>query len=196
MTKILFLSLLTLLVLVFFGCDASVDNIQDFAMQINSKKYQVSLNPPAAKMVEVEGGFSYEYRYSILFPIKNFNRMQARGFEFVFKPKKITAGNIFETFAGDDHYDVSIEYHPTIGHRHTQRQVLIYSSREKDGYLKVRFDEIDPRIGGKVKGLILEAVLYGFYEDIDTIKRIELKKEKKLEIYNFKFNAVFRRHSF
>lgn len=192
MRKKLYLFFLTAIVL-YNGCDNSVDKIQDFAMQMNGVKYEVELGVTYGKMIEPEAGYSYNYRFSIIFPLRNLNRMKTGGFELFLNPKEIDSGIDREIQAGDDNYKLRLEYHPTWGHKINQGKMLVYSSRYQDGYLKVRFDILEPKNKGRVQGMILEAVLYGYYEQYDTAEQEEPRDELKLEIYNLKFDTVFKR---
>lgn len=144
-------------------------------------------------MQEKDAGYSYSYHYTIMFPIasETLNPFKAMGFELAFEPKTVTIGQVIKSLANDQNSFFRVSYFPVVGHRVNEGILLEYSSRYKTGSLKVRFDVLEPEIGGRVKGTILEATLYGYYQKDEDMTILEPKRPKKLEIYNFKFDTTF-----
>ena len=179
-----------------WNCPGTVETGKDFAMRLNGREYKVTLETAKGKIQEIESGFSNSYRYTVIFPIKAFSRFGMNGFELAFGPNAINVGEIIESSAGDSNYSFRVTYYPLVGHKVNEGIMLEYSSREKTGSLKVRFDMLEPQINGRVKGKILEAVLYGYYQGADSMETLEPKSPKKLEIYNFVFDTTFERAMF
>lgn len=165
-------------------------------MVLNGREYKVALGPPVGRIQENEAGYSYSNSFTVVFPTKNLNRFKIMGFELAFDPQTITPGQVITSSANDRDYSLHVSYFPIIGHKLNEGKMLVYSSRSNNGNIKVRFDVLEPEIGGKVKGVILEAVLYGFYDSQDTITPNEPDKPQKLEIYNFAFDTTFERSMF
>ena len=189
-----------LLVLVFLvfsgGCGGGVDTTRDFAMMENGREYRVLLDKPVGSIREQDVGFSTSNDYKIIFPLKKFNPMKARGFELTVDPEDVEIGEVMMSRAGDDNHKLRMNYYPSMGHKLSEGILLAYSSGMESGSLNVRFDVLEPRIGGRVKGTILNAVLYGYYEPVDTAEITKPDPPKKLEIYNFPFDTVFERSIF
>ncbi len=196
-TTVLFLCAPLFLVM-FNHCARSVDTGEDFAMALNGRPYKVKLAPPVARMQENDVGYSSSFDYTIMFPIagETLNPLKVRGFELAFDPKTVTGGEVMEALAGDQNSPFRLSYLPLVGHRFNEGILLEYSSRYKTGSLKVRFDILEPEINGRVKGTILEATLYGFYQRAEDMTTLEPKRPKKLEIYNFKFDTTFSEFRF
>lgn len=172
-------------------------------MVLNGKEYKVNLAPAIGRIQEYESGFSRSNSFTVFFPTKNLNRLKTSGFELTFNPQIVTPNEIItsKANANDTNYEnpPSITYIPIFGHKFSEEQMLVYSSRSGNGSIKVRFDVLEPEIGGKVKGVILEAVLYGFYDS----NRVPIPQEpnkpnkpQKLEIYNFTFDTTFEDRMF
>jgi hypothetical protein len=193
--KISFLKVFVFLVF-FGGCGGNVDTTKDFAMLENGREYRVLLDRPVAGILEQESGYSTSYRFTVTFPLQKYNPMKARGFELTFDPAKVEIGKVIESRAGDSIDKPRIHYYPAMGHKLNEGILLAYSSGMETGSLRVRFDILEPSIGGRVKGTVLNAVLYGYYEAADTAEITKPDPPKKLEIYNFPFDAVFERSLF
>ncbi|MCI0470593.1 MAG: hypothetical protein L0Y73_02940 [Candidatus Aminicenantes bacterium] len=180
-----------LLLAVIIGCTTKVDTTKDFTMTLNGSKYNVGLGMHLALISEIESGFGVTNSFYILFPIRSLNPLKLQGFKLTFSPSAVETGRALETHAGDKNYDLVMTYDPALGHRFNEGLMLTYSSRAKQGMLRVVFDVLEPGLHGRVKGKILYAALYGFYESQDKMEPAPLDKEKKLEIYNFPFDARF-----
>ncbi|MCP4147042.1 MAG: hypothetical protein GY757_04755 [bacterium] len=189
------LDLVVVLVVVFLvtgGCSGGVDTAQDFAMKYNDGRYSVELTDPVAGISEQEAGLSGTYHFTITFPIKKLNAMNARGFVFHFDPEEVEEGAVMRAAAGDDSYKLNLQFHPLVGHRVNEGILLAYSSGIETGSLEVRFDTLEPKLDGRVKGTIIKAVLFGYFESADSMEPIKPKKPKKLEIFNFSFDTTFK----
>ncbi|MCK4766321.1 MAG: hypothetical protein KAW12_29265 [Candidatus Aminicenantes bacterium] len=194
--KKIMLSVLTGALLLLPACAGKVDTTKDFAMTLNGQKYVVKLDAPAARIQELEAGYSNEQSLSVTFPIKTANPMKVMGFRLAFKERQIVVDEEIESHAGDDRHFLHMQYFPLLGHKVNEGTILTYSSRRKTGSLRVRFDELEAQAGGRVKGIILYAALYAYYQKQDSPDPIEPKEEKKLEIYNFPFEATFVESTF
>jgi hypothetical protein len=89
--------------------------------------------------------------------------------------------------------DVQLAYYPTWGQKTNEGIPLAFHPR-REGWGRIRSDELDPRLGGRVRGVLLEAVLYGQYEDMDGLP-IESDEPLALHHWNFPFDAVFSKPS-
>jgi len=177
------------------NCGA-VDTSKDFAMTLNGREYNVKMGAALAFISEMDVGFSADYIFYIMFPLKVFNPLKARGFKFAFSPNKTVVGEKIESSAGDEQYYLRMFYYPAVGHKMNQGLMLTYSSGYKQGRVRARFDILEPHIGGRVKGVVFYAALYGYYEDSAGPDIVEPGKENILELYNFTFDTVFSRSMF
>ncbi len=181
-------------ILLVFGCSCSqeVDMGAEFAMAVNGMPLKVKLGDTIAKIREIESGFGAQAEFKVLFPLKSFNPIKVRGFELQFEPGKITLGEEIIASAGDEDYSLRMNYFPTLGHRLNEGKMLTFSSRHRQGFVKVRFDRLDPRIDGRLSGEIVEAVLYAYYEANDPMEEFsEPSSPKKLHIAHFPFDTAF-----
>ena len=178
------------------GCGGGVDKTQDFAMLHNDVKYSVALEATTAFIRVDDMGMSESYSFSVMFPCKSFNRMQARGFQLSFDPDDVTLGQPMTSGSVAHDYKFRLEYFPNMGHKMNEGILLAYSSGYESGSLTVVFDILEPKLGGRVKGKIIQAVLNGYYESQDSPEAIKPDSPKKLEIFNFPFDTVFKRHPF
>lgn len=178
------------------NCPGKVDITKDFAMVLNGNEYRVKLGPAAGKMQENESGFSISKSFTVVFPTKSMNRFETSRFELAFDPQTITTGEVITSTANDENSSLRLYYFPILGLKFNEEKMLVYSSRSDDGSMKIRFDVLEPEIGGKVKGVILEAVLYGFYDSNRETSTKEPDTPQKLEIYNFTFDTTFENSIF
>ncbi|HLP62474.1 MAG TPA: hypothetical protein VK186_26785 [Candidatus Deferrimicrobium sp.] len=196
MKNIIILSTCLVLMSLLVNCPGKVDITRDFAMVLNGNEYKVNLGPAVGKMQENESGFSVSNAYKVVFPTKGMNRFETSGFELSFDPQKITPGDVITSTANDENYSLHLYYFPILGIKFNEEKRLVYSSRSDNGSLKVRFDVLEPEIGGRVKGVILEAVLYSFYDSNREETPQKPEKSQKLEIYNFVFDTTFKNSVF
>jgi len=197
--KNIFFSIGLVLLVLLIDCSRKVDITKDFAMVLNGNEYKVNLDPPVGQIQEIESGFSISNAYTVVFPTRSLNRLKLQGFELAFDAQTITPGQVITSRANDRDYSLHVSYYPILGHKFNEQKMLIYSSRSANGSIKVRFDVLEPGIGGRVKGVILEAVLYGFYDsdsEISPREPRESEKPQKLEIYNFVFDTTFESSMF
>lgn len=196
--KIMIPGILSLLIFsgIYWNCSGTVDTTRDFAMVLNGREYKVALVPAKGFIREMDSGFTNSFAYTIMFPAKKFNRFDARGFELTFDPDVITVGEVIESTAGDSNYSFGVTYYPLVGHKMNEGILLEYSSRVETGDVKVRFDILEPTLGGRVKGTILKATLFGYFQEHDSMERSKPDDPKKLEIYNFVFDTTFERSMF
>ncbi|MCU0289169.1 MAG: hypothetical protein MUF15_22590 [Acidobacteria bacterium] len=195
MKNIIFIINLIFIVMM-VNCSGTIDITKDFAMVLNGNEYRISLARPVGRVQEIESGFSVTNNFSIMFPTKSMNRFQIMGFEFFFEPQAITPGEVITSTANDENYALRLIYTPPLGIRVNEEAMLVYSSRSENGSIKARFDILEPELGGRVKGVILEAVLYGFYDSNRDISTKKPATVQKLEIYNFVFDTKFENSIF
>lgn len=184
--------ILLIISLVFINCGGGVDKTKDFAMLMDDRAFDVELGNPDATIRESDVGYTDSQYFKITFPHQHINPMKNLGFELQFDPGEVEIGEVMYFSAGDKNYKFRMEYYPALGHKMNQGIMLAYSSGMEEGLLEVRFDKLEPQIGGTVKGVILHAVMYGYYESNDTAEIEKADPPKKLEIFNFPFNAKFR----
>lgn len=179
------------------GCSPSrVDKTEAFAMAMNGHPFKIKLGTPKGLIQEVEAGYSDSHLFSVSFPASALNRFGERGFRLHFDVTKLVMGRVIETKGTDPNYWLRVSFFPILGHRVNEGLMLEYSSRYKEGYMKVRFDIVEPEFGGRIKGVILEAVLYAYYLREDSREPIETNSPRKLEIFNFLFDTTFERQMF
>jgi hypothetical protein len=174
------------------GCSPKLDTTREFAMALNGAPYSSRMKPPIGCAQEIEAGFSTQYRYTILFPCRLPSPIPRPGLEIAFEPDKVVLGEEMAFGAGDVESGIGVEYCPVMGHKSNQGILLTFSSHRSDGGGTIRFDALEPEIGGRVKGTILHATLYGYYEDAHTAEITEPKAPRKLELWNFPFEVTLR----
>ncbi len=178
------------------GCGGGVDTSADFAMIHNGNPYNIALTDTAGYIREMDVGYSETYQFTVMFPAKALNRMGAKGFELRFEPNEITLGQVIRINALKKNHHFQLEFFPLVGHNLNEGLMLAYSSAYLDGSLEVRFDVLEPKRGGRVKGEIIHAVLNGFFESQDSMDTIKPKTPQKLEIFNFPFDTQFKQSRF
>lgn len=165
-------------------------------MAMNGSRYESRLRQPIGYLQEIEAGFSAECRCSVLFPVRIPGAVPRPGLEIAFDPRKITPGEEVAFGSGDDESGVSVDYCPLNGHKMSQGIMLGYSSGHAGGRGRIRFDALEPEIGGRIRGTLLHATLYGSYESAESARVTEPKTPRKLELWNFPFDVQLAQSPF
>jgi len=179
------------------GCSTKPDPSKEFGMYFNGEENTSALDNPIGLIQEHEAGFSYSYSYSIIFPLKKaFSGPVPRpGVYIEFTPERINLGEETPFEAGSESA-AFVEYHPVTGHKVQEATLLVYSTRHGDGGGKIRLDVFEPRLGGRIKGTIIQATLNGYYEDMEKMEITELEQPRKLELFNWSFDVILQRGPF
>ena len=166
-------------------------------MYLNGRERKTGLGDPVGLIQEIEAGYSYSNHYSIVFPLKiaALRGMPRPGILIEFDPAALEPGHEINFGDGADD-NVRMEYHPASGHRVNQGVMLAYSSAHSDGGGTIRFDILETEAGGRVKGTVIQAALYGYYENMETMEATEPSKPMKLELYNWSFDVTLKRSIF
>ena len=173
------------------GCSGVPDPHKEFGMYLNSKQLKVNLGEPVGYIQELEGGYSYRYRYSIVYPLNMsvLRSVPRPGILIEFDPAEVELGKEIAFGTGRE-TTIRLEYHPIVGHQHSKAVMLAYSSGHSAGGGKIRFDVLEPRLGGRVKGSVIQSTLYGYYEAMETMEITEPSKLRKLELFNWSFDLT------
>jgi hypothetical protein len=171
------------------GCAEKVDPSRPFEMAMNGARYEPRLLQPIGYVQEIEAGFSTECRCSVLFPSRVPSAIPRPGLEIAFDPRKIAPGEEVAFGSGDEESGVTVDYSPIGGHKLNQGIMLGFSSGHSGGRGRIRFDDLEPEIGGHVRGTLLHATLYGSYENAESGETTEPKTPRKLELWNFPFDV-------
>ena len=173
------------------GCSSVPDPDKEFGMYLNGKQLKVKLGEPVGYIQELESGYSYRYRYSVIYPLQMsaLRTMPRPGIVIEFDPDEIESGQEIP-FGTGGRKTVWLEYHPVVGHKLSEAVMLAYSSRHSAGGGKIRFDVLEPRLGGRVKGSVIQSTLYGYYEAMETMEITEPSKLRKLELFNWSFDLT------
>jgi len=182
--------LLTLVLLTAMQCSSGVDTSGQFAMALKGHKLNLKLTTPIAKAEEVNQEEDY-FQGFLMFSIEGLNRDWTKGFKMIFEGDQVQTGTVMQTSAASSEGAPVVYFHPALGHKPSEGLTIVYSSNYKEGYLKVRFDEFEPQVGGKIKGEIIEAVLWGYHEKFGSDVPLDAGKNNKVEIYNFPFDTTF-----
>ncbi len=179
------------------GCSSGPDPDKEFGMYLNGKQLRVKRGEPVGYIQELEAGYSYSYRYSVVFPRKFYARdpVPRPGIIIQFDPAEIESGQKIPFGTGGTNA-VWVEYYPVGGHKMNQAILLAYSSRHSAGGGKICFDVLEPQLGGRVKGTIIQSTLYGYYKDMETMEITEPPKSRKLELFNWSFDVTLERSIF
>ena len=179
------------------GCSGEPDPDKEFGMYLNSKQLKVNLGEPVGYIQELEGGYSYRFHYSIVYPLNMpaLRSVPRPGILIEFDPARIELGQEIAFGTGGE-TSIRLEYHPVVGHRHSKAVMLAYSSGHSAGVGKIRFDILEPRLGGRVKGSIIQSRLYGYYENMETMEITEPSEPRELELFNWSFDVILERSIF
>jgi hypothetical protein len=179
--------------LLLFACTGTEDSTQTFHMRLGQDPCLPGVGDAIALIEELEAGFSVAHQCSIVFPQKLLPQQPRPGIEIQFDPAGIEVGSELEFGAGRTGGDVQLAYYPNWGQKYDQGLTLVFCPSEA-GWGRIRLDELDPQLGGRVRGVLLEAVLYGHYEDMDGLP-VELEEPLELHLWNFPFDTTFRESS-
>lgn len=165
-------------------------------MTLNGAEYLSSLGKPVGDYQEEEAGFSTEYRCSIVFPLRLPGAVKRPGLAIVVDPKRITPGPEVLFGAGAGESGISVDYYPRSGHQMQSMTMLVFSSGRSGGGGTIRFDEMDARVGGRVRGKLLQATLCGCFENAESAQITEPDEPRILKLRNFPFDVVLDRSMF
>lgn len=180
------------------ACSVKPDPAKNFGAYLNGRELQLPLGDPIGCIQELEAGFSLSYTYSIIFPLKLpvVSPLPRPGIILYFNQDNIRLKEETPLLGEGVGEGPWLEYHPLQGHKMNEAVMLVYSSRRAGGGGSVRFDMLEPEPGGRVSGSIIRAVLYGYYENMETSEVTELPEPKKLELFNWSFDGVLKRTTF
>jgi hypothetical protein len=172
------------------GCSAKPDPNREFAMTLNGAEYHSRLGQPLAYLQEHEAGFSTSLSCTVVFPLQRQGARNRPGLEIMVMPEKVVLGEAMDLTTDAGGYGIHVSYHPASGHQWNKAVMLAYSARRPGGGGTIRFDELDPRPGGRVKGKLIRATLSGYYEDAHSAQITEFREPQKLEVRNFPFDVT------
>jgi hypothetical protein len=68
--------------------------------------------------------------------------------------------------------------------------MLSFSSLRPGGSCTIRFERLDSEVGGRIKGKLLHATLFGFREGAESGEASDLEEQRKLELTSVPFDAA------
>ncbi|MCP4147571.1 MAG: hypothetical protein GY757_07455 [bacterium] len=144
-------------------------------MRRNRKK-QNSGSDEELEEIEDDGPIvTNTYNYSLTFGMSSKeSSFSASELRFVFSPDKIPVGELNNSKYDGEDYGVSLRL---------ITGTMTYIAGESYGDIDFRFDQLDPQDGGRIKGKILEAVLY----PQGTTTPIP---DQQIKLYNIPFDAT------
>lgn len=158
-------------------------------MELNGTKYSVALKEGAGFVDVFKDDGSTTYRtFGVRFPAGRVMSSLNPAVEIEFDPEQIVDGDVIE-FGEDWENIVHVIYRPPSGHRMSEAQHLVFVPRGGGGGT-VRFDEFDPSPGGRIAGELVEATLYGYYEDVDDNEWIDPDEPMEMILRNFAFDCT------
>lgn len=153
--------------------------------RMNGGKYLSNLVPPICELREYEAGFGGEVRVCVLFGLAGGGGpMPIHGVEIEFDPEEIELGTELDLASTDA---VRISYSPRVlapGGEFTR--ILSYSL---DGPGSLRIDELEIEEGGRIRGVLLEATLTGYLENLETGQTEPTDKPEVLVIRDLPFDC-------
>ncbi len=182
-----------------FGCGKKVDPQKSFGMYINGREMKAKFKAPEAYLQTLDDGVGYAASRQnglIIFPLPPpTGPMPRGGIEISFDLKKVSSGKTVQISQSSPSSDVDIYYFPMQGGASVdQGKILSYALRpSKGGSAIIRFDVVEAKIGGKLKGVILEATMDAFYETKDGFNE-ELSKPRELKLFNWSFETTMKEH--
>jgi hypothetical protein len=180
-------AVMTLVSMLCSGCTPKLDPNRPFAMTMDGADYSSRLADPIAYVQEFEAGFSTSSRCTVLFPLRLRTSVPKPGLEIGIDPQRVRLGEDMTFDAADEDEGVSVEYVPMSGHQFSRGVLLVFSSGRRGGSCTLRLDQMDLSPGGRVKGKLIRATLYGFH-DGESAAGTELDQPRKLELANFPFD--------
>ncbi|MFC1537213.1 hypothetical protein ACFL4P_00125 [Gemmatimonadota bacterium] len=187
----------SILMLLLISCSGGPDPSREFGMYLNGRERKTGLGDPVGLIQELDAGYSYSNFYSVVFPLKilGMSGVPRPGILIKFDPAATEPGREI-TFGSEAENSIRVEYHPVSGHKINQAVMLAYSSGHGEGGGTIRFDMLETGPGGRVKGTVVQAVLYGYYENMQTMEFSEPSKPMKLELFNWSFDVTLERSIF
>jgi hypothetical protein len=179
------------------SCSGGPDPTREFGIYLNGRERNSGLGDPVGLIQEFEAGYSYSNLCSVVFPLKilSMSGVPRPGILIEFDPAATEPGREI-TFGNGAENSIRMEYHPVSGHKINQAVMLAYSSGHGEGGGKIRFEMLETGPGGRVKGTVVQAVLYGYYENMETMELTEPSKPMKLELFNWSFDVTLERSVF
>jgi hypothetical protein len=181
--------LLPIALLVATACQSRPDPTQPFAAALNGEKYNTRFGPAEGRAVSFESGFNELYAFGLFFPVEGLLATDSQGLSIQFDPLLVTPGSEI-AFGPATTSGVSVTFFPASGHRVAEGALLTFAASGADAGGTIRFDTLEPAIGGRVQGELLQATLYGFYENMDGGAQ-EPEEPLKLELWRFPFDTTF-----
>jgi len=187
----LFPLLLTILLLA--GCGNSYKNQKPFAIYMNGKPYTFELDETFADIGGTDSVYPQISSYCVYFPAKLFNAGTDRGFILHLDPRYIKSKESLRFSARDSHSSVQMIFSPVIGRTRFKNGLMEMTTTEGKGKIHAYFDILEPREGGRIKGIIYEAVMEGFFvKDFQNpVNSKNQPKPARIEIYNFALDTRF-----
>lgn len=170
------------------ACGKKADPDAPFQMSLNGNPFLPGVGPPLATMTDIEAGFSNTNRCTIIFPLKALKNRPQPGLEIVFNPAVIPIGEEVSIGVDGDDLGIQLAYYPFFGGMSNDGKLLAYTVGD-EGSALIRFDDLDVQ-ARHVQGVLLEAVLFGNYEDQDGAT-FAPKKPMEMHVSNFPFDLEF-----
>lgn len=170
------------------GCSNGADPDAPNSMELNGTMYTVALKEGAAFVSVTEDEWSTYRRFGVRFPAGRVMASLDPAVEIEFDPKEIDAGDVIE-FSEDWESIVHVVYRPPSGHRLSEAQHLVFVPKGGGGGT-VRFDAFDPSPGGRIAGELVEATLYGYYDDVDDGEWLDPEEPMEMILRNFAFDCI------
>jgi hypothetical protein len=181
-----------LLVCIASACAAPPDTSLPNTAALNGSAYGLGLREtPIAYIQEIEAGFSTDSLGTLLYPLSLPTSLPQPGLQITFYPARVAVGQDITFGLDNPDSGISLEYYPLFNPRVNEGLILAYSLRGGGGG-QIRFEALDMRIGGQVKGALNHATLYGYYERIDSGEVVEEDEPAKLELWNFAFDVTLQ----
>ncbi|MCA9727878.1 MAG: hypothetical protein KC729_09365 [Candidatus Eisenbacteria bacterium] len=170
------------------SCSKAPDPDQPYYMEMNGRHLEVPLKPGAAFVDRYEDDYAVYRHFGIRFPAGRGMATLEPGIEIRFDPDSIASGDVID-FDGRFGDIVRVSYTPASGHVMSEARILSFTVQEGDTGTVI-FDEFDPSPGGHVSGSLVDAVLYGHFEDVDDGEWVDTDEPMRLVLRNFDFDCV------
>ncbi len=182
------------------GCGKKIDPQKPFGMYLNGRENNPLFKDPEAFLHDIEDGTGYtgsKQRGLIIFPLPlPSGPMPRGGIEISFDPKNIPAGQNIQISQSESASGINIYYFPMqIGAGNSGKVYTFGLRPSKGGAATIRFDLLEAKVGGKIKGVILDAVMDAYFKTEDGTTE-ELTKPQELKLFNWSFETTFKEHPF
>jgi hypothetical protein len=181
----------SLLFFVSAGCTPKPDPNKDFQMFLDGSVFLWESAPGVGYLYGGEGSFVPKpASVMVILPNLGRNQRPLPGLEIMFDLDSFAKSNQVTFSGGSD--GLNVDFRPSYRPMGRNGLLVGYSSQNLKSIVTLRLDEVNHRNGGKLKGKIIYAMLWGYFYNCETGKLTDPPKPFKLEIWNWPFEVLLQ----